>query len=98
VYRVKSRHRYQPGGGFLLSPEARSSRRRVFYRDSFAEGLSHGTDAISAAGADGSLADLFSINNCPATKHHARECYRQHCGGQLGASFILRPLPKYQER
>ena len=51
----------------MLSPEARSSRRRVFYRDSFAEGLSHGTDAISAAGADGSLADLFSLNNCPAT-------------------------------
>jgi hypothetical protein len=24
-------------------------------------------DAISAAGAAGSLADLFSINNCPAT-------------------------------
>jgi hypothetical protein len=44
VYRVKSRHRYQPGGGFLLSP-----------------------DAIGAAGAEGSPADLFSINNCPAT-------------------------------
>jgi hypothetical protein len=94
VYRVKSRHRYQPGGGFLLSPEARSSRRRVFYRDSFAEGLSHGTDAISAAGAAGSLADLFSINNCPATSITPANAVANNAVASWWTSFILRSVTK----
>ena len=38
-----------------------------FYGGRFAERLSHGTDAISAAGTAGSLADLFSIYNCDTT-------------------------------
>jgi hypothetical protein len=55
-----------------------------------------GTDAISAVGADGSLADLFSINNWPATNITAANAIANIAVANWGTSFILRLLPKYQ--
>ena len=67
---------------------------RFFYWDRFAEGLFHGTDVISAAGAAGSLADLFSINNCPATNIIAANAIANIAVAHWWTSFILRPVTK----
>jgi len=68
-----------------------------FYCGSFAEDLPHGTDAISAAGAAGSLADLFSINNCPATNiTAAANAIANIAVANSWISFMVRPLPEYQ--
>jgi hypothetical protein len=53
------------------------------------EGFSHGTDAISAAGMAGSLADLFSIYNCPATNITAANAIANIALANWGTSFIL---------
>jgi hypothetical protein len=71
-------------------------RGRVIYCGSFAEDLPHGTDAISAAGAAGSLADLFSINNCPATNITAANAIAKIAVANWLTSFMVRLLPQYQ--
>ena len=61
----------------------------TFYRGGFAKGASSGTDAVSAAGAAGSLADLFSINNCSATSITAANTIANIAVANWGTSFIL---------
>jgi hypothetical protein len=53
-----------------------------------------GTDAISAVGADGSLADLFLINNCPATNITAANTIANIAVASWWTSFIC--VPGYQ--
>jgi hypothetical protein len=65
-----------------------------FYRDRFAEGLSPGTDAISAAGAAGSRADLFSINNWQATSITAANAIANIAVANWWTSFILSSVTK----
>jgi hypothetical protein len=68
--------------------KSRSRRHGFFQRDRLAEG-SHGTDAISAAGAAGNLADLFSIYNCPATNITPANVIANIALAKCGTSFIL---------
>jgi hypothetical protein len=65
-----------------------------FYGDRFAEGLSHGTETIGAVGTAGSLADLFSINNCPATSITAANAIANIAVASWWNSFICARLPK----
>jgi hypothetical protein len=50
---------------------------------------SHGTDAVSAAGTAVSLADLFSIYNCPVTNITAANAIANIALANCGTSFIL---------
>ena len=63
----------------------------TFYRGRFAKGLSPGTDAVSAVGAAGSLADLCSINNCPATNITAANAIANIAVASWWTSFICAP-------